>query len=128
MDLVKKFEPNVLVVRFGKRAETMLVEFTNCCPDEEAFLKFKSKWGRISDLKWEGDHKGFLDTQDLIRTVWEGKKKGIEGLQVKLNLGIELAPRYAEEGEWLSPPPISVDWDRGRLLLSPRNLQDVIWL
>jgi hypothetical protein len=125
---VKKFEPNVLVVRFGKRAETMLVEFANCPSDKEAILKFRSKWEPISHLRWEGDHKGFLDTQDLIRAVWEEKRKGIEGLQVMLNLGIEPAPRFADEGERLSPPPISVNWDRGQLHLNPRNLQDMIWL
>jgi len=106
----------------------MLVEFVNCLPDEPAFLRFSGKWQRVSPLKWESDHKSFLWSQGLVRAIWEGKKKGIEGLQVKLGLGIQPEAYFAEEGDVVPAPPISVDWDRGQLFLTPRNLEDLIWL
>ena len=121
-------EPNTLMVRFGKRASIMLVEFANCRPDPAAFLRFKRRWERVSLLKWKGDHEGFLSCQRLVREVWEGKKKGIEWMQVMSGLGIELGDYIVEEHERIPAPPIAVDWEAGQVVLCPRNLEDLVWL
>lgn len=106
----------------------MLVGFANCPPDLAAFVQFKRKWEQLSPLKWKGDHNEFLWSQGLVREIWEGKKKGIERLQVMLGLGIEPADYTAEEGERVPAPPIVVDWQAGQLVLRPRNLRDLVWL
>lgn len=121
-------KPNTLVPRFGKRASTMLKDFANCLPNQAAFEQFKRKWERVSPLKWKSDRDGFLWSQGLVREIWEGKKKDIEGLQVMLGLGIEPRDYTAEEGERILTPPIAVDWQAGQLVLSPRNLEDLMWL
>jgi len=123
-----KNEPNTLAVRFGKHASRMLVEFANCLADSAAFIQFRRKWEQVSPLKWKGDHDGFLWSQGLVREIWDGKKKGMEGLQVMMGLGIEPADHTAEEGERVPAPPIVVNWQAGHLVLRPRNLEDLVWL
>jgi len=106
----------------------MLVEFVNCRPEEAAFVRFKNKWERVGPQKWAGDHKDFLWSESLVRAIWEGRKKGIEGFQVMLGLGIQTEDTYADENDLVPASPIAVDWDLGRLVLVPRKLEDVIWL
>lgn len=120
-------EPNTLAIRFGKRAEEMLVEFANCRPESASFARFKAKW-QTGPFKWRGDHQHFLFSQRIVREIWEGKKKGLEEIQVASMLGIETQDRFADEDERISAPAIEVDWGAGQLVLVPRSLEDVVWL
>ena len=111
-------------IKFGRRAENMLFEFVNTLPKEEAFLHFKKRWERYG-LEWPGNFGNFRFAQDTARRLWEGKKAGIEGIQVALSLGLAISSR---EDEQTFAPPIYVDWDAASLFVSPRNLQDLVWL
>lgn len=120
-------ESHTLAVRFGKRAERMLEDFVNCLQGPEPFKRFKQKW-EAGPFKWRGGQEHFLWSQRVVREIWEGKKKGIEGMQVGSSLNIEPGGYFAEEGEHIGPPPVQVDWEAGQLVFVPRNLEDVVWL
>jgi len=102
----------------------MLVDFANTRPDTAAFERFKNRFESPHGLKWLGDEDDFRWSQGILRQVWEGKKKGIEALQVQLALGIKPDPH----GESIGAPPIHVDWEGSCLFVAPRHLRDLIWL
>ncbi|MDE3179055.1 MAG: hypothetical protein KGM47_05275 [Acidobacteriota bacterium] len=107
------------------------MEFANCRPEPEAFERFKARWERVDPrLKWSGENKDFLRTQRILREVWEGRKKGIEGVQVAASLGLEIGPNghWADEGEYVPPQPLAVDWEAGSLFVIPQSLHDIVWL
>jgi hypothetical protein len=106
----------------------MLLDFVNCLPEPESFQRFKLKWDRVSELRWKGNHRHFLWAQRIVQEIWEGRKRGIEGMQVGSSLGLESGDYYAEEGERIGAPAVQVDWRAGQLILVPRNLEDVVWL
>src|SRR6266481_9450685 len=89
-----------LVINFNKKAARMLVEFVNTGPKTEEIDKFTTRWKSLFGLKWPGGEDSFLASQGIVRKFWEGKKKGIEGIQIALSLGLR-QPHFAEEGEAL---------------------------
>jgi hypothetical protein len=107
-----------IVIRFGKRAERMLLDFVNTRPEPDGFARFKAKW------EWNGSVNDFRESQSIVRQTWEGKKPGIEGVQVGLSLGL-LGSGGDDE---VPPPPIQVDWKESSLCVAPRNLHDLVWL
>jgi hypothetical protein len=115
----------VLAVKFNKRAERMLVEFTNIGLKPPADAEFLKKWSGIFELK--GDLNGLRETQRIVRSYWQGMKKGIEAFQIAVSLGLE-QPSYAQEGEAIIKPPFAVDVDTGALLLAPHDLEQLVWL
>jgi len=116
-----------LVINFNKKAARMLVEFVNTGPKTEEIDKFTTKWKQLFGLKWPGGEVSFLASQRIVRKYWQGKKKGIEGVQIALSLGLR-QPHFAEEGEALISPPFSVDAAGGALFLDPRDLEQLVWL
>jgi hypothetical protein len=117
----------VLVIRFNKKAARMLVEFANTGPKTEEIAKFTTKWKGLFGLKWPSGESSFLASQRIVRKYWQGMKKGIEGIQIGVSLGLR-QPDYAEEGEALISPPFSVDAEGGALFLDPRDLEQFVWL
>jgi hypothetical protein len=114
----------------------MLVEFVNTRPDPEAFERFRRRWeippaeGKEGHkgFRWEGGHDYFEDSQALVRAIWAGKKRGTEGLNVALRLGVASFERSEEGGEVVAQEPsIEVDWEEGSLVPAPRSLNDVVW-
>ncbi len=100
----------------------MLVEFANTRP--EAFDRFRRHWEKPDGLKWPGGANDFYWTQEIVRIVWEGNKRGLEGYQIDLSLGL----KPAGEEEPSIPPPIHADWEASELFMAPRDLKDVVWL
>lgn len=123
-----KKDIDTLGVQFGKKAEQMLVEFANTRPELEAFERFRRKWEKVSPLKWRGDHKSFCWDQSILREIWEGHKRGIEGFQLSLCLGIEIEGRYTQEEEYIAPSVVAIDWDESSFSLTPHTLDQVVWL
>ena len=111
-----------VVMKLGKRAEQMLLDFANTMPEADGFARFKSKWERFG-LLWSGGLPDFRDSQHIVRQTWEGKKAGIEGHQVGLSLGL-----LGSDGDCVTPPPVLVDWKESSLGVAPRNLHDLVWL
>jgi hypothetical protein len=112
-----------LRIKFGKRADGMLLDFVNTIADPDGFARFKDKWERYG-LRWQGGADGFRASQSIVRKTWDGTKRGIEGTQVAASLGL-----LGSDGEdEVSPPPIRVDWEESSLYVAPRNLHDLVWL
>jgi hypothetical protein len=118
---------HVLAIKFNRKAARMLTEFVNMAPEPPVISRFVNKWQGLFGLKWPGSQSDFPDTQRIIRSFWRGKKRGIEGLQIGLSLGLE-PPNYAEEGEPMIKPPFTVDFETGSLYLTPHNLNQLLWL
>lgn len=116
-----------LVINFNKKAARMLVEFVNTGSKTEQIEKFTTKWRNLFGLSLPGRESDFLSMQGIVRSFWEGKKAGIEAMQIALSLGLWQSD-YAEEGEALISPPFSVDTRRGALLLDPGDLGQLVWL
>jgi len=112
----------VLAIKFNRKAARMLVEFVNMEPD---LSKFVPKWGGIFGLSWS--QFDIKSTQRIIRSLWQGKKAGIEGFQIGLSLGLN-PPNYAEGHEPMIQPPLIVDFRAGGFRVIPRDLEQLIWL
>ncbi len=113
-----------VVIGFGKRAERMLVDFVNTMPEPDGFARFKEKWERDLELKWIGAADDFRVSQSIVRKTWDGTKRGIEGHQVALSLGL-----LGSDGEdEVPPPPIHVNWEESYVYVAPRHLEDLVWL
>lgn len=123
-----------LSLRMGEQSRAMLTDFVNTVSDRAGFERFKKKHerrqrledGSVYTLLWRGDLHHFTFIQGEVRAIWEGRKKGTEGLQVDLQLG--LLPLPSEEQEQTTPPPIRVDWRQSLLHVWPNSLGDVVWL
>ena len=113
-----KRRERTLAIHLGRKSGRLLVAFVNTRPDAKSLDQFEGRWGR-----WTGGQQGFLWSQSIVRAIWEGKKKGIEGLQIANSIGL-----FPERDEDPIKPPIAVDWNAGCLTLAPRNLEDVVWL
>lgn len=122
--VAKRHSGNLEVVpKFGKRAERMLLDFANTLPEHAGLARFRANWERYG-LKLGGNEANIFQLQGIVRAMWEGKKKDIEGVVVAQSLGLV----GSDGGEEVTPPPIEVDWTGSSLLVAPRMLDDLIWL
>jgi hypothetical protein len=110
-----------IAIRLDKTARKLLLDFANSETHSIAFRRFTARWEKTG-LKWRGGLSQFQCEQQLLRKVWEGEKKGVEGVQTGIALGL------VTHDESTGPPPVAVDWARSSLFVIPRNLNDLVWL
>jgi hypothetical protein len=113
---------HVLGINFNRKAARMLVELVNMTPEPAPISKFVSKWEGLFGLQWPGSQSDFPETQRIIKSFWQGKKRGIESFQIGLSLGLE-----PHDGEPIKPP-FTVDFETGGLYLTPHDLRQLLWL
>jgi hypothetical protein len=117
----------VLAIKFNKKAARMLTEFVNMPLEPPVISRLVNKWQGLFELQWPGSLSDVPGAQRIVKSLWQGEKKGIEGFQIASSLGLE-QPDYAEEGEAIIKPPFAVDIERGGLWLVPRDLHQLLWL
>lgn len=115
---------NAIAVRFNKRAKEMLLDFVNTRPERASYRRFKRRWEDADGFKWPGKEDGFRATQQIARAIWSGQKRGIEGLQMALNLGL----KQIGDSEPGISAPVYIDWQAGALFLAPGDLKELVWL
>jgi hypothetical protein len=109
---------HALPIRFTKVAAKLLTDFAN--KDLEGFA---SKWSEGVGTTWIGGVESFAESQRVVREVWEGKMGGAQAVSWGLGL---IADRPEYQGS--SMQLIRVDWERSSLFLTPRDLNEYVWL
>lgn len=108
-------------IRFTKVAAELLLDFANTRKD--GFARFDLKWGEKGPRgSWRGGEENFFETQRTVRDAWEGKA-GPQAVAV----GLGLLPGLPAYYDW-SMPLLRVNWEEGSLWLSPRDLNEYVWL
>jgi hypothetical protein len=120
-----------LAPRLQEKAAELLTEFANTRAED--CERFDSRWFKQTGQAWyagtgrEVGAQSFLQVQQQVQEIWEGKHKDSESQIIAHGLSL-LVPRQEEGYADTSQLLFHVSWESGCIWARPRDLGDYVWL
>jgi hypothetical protein len=99
------------------------MDLANAQPDD--FDRFEWKWGNAMASYWRGGLDDFNETRQKVQSIWNGNDPNYAYNAINAGLGLyEDHPEYRGTSRHL----LRVNWENGYLWVSPRDLNEWVWL